>query len=100
MGGRRRFYQITHSFANSIVSKILKHSFLIEFSSIAQSCLTLCDPMNGQASLSITNSQNLPKLMSIESVMPSNHLLSSPPPPALNLSQQSFQMSQLFVSAG
>ena len=41
-----------------------------------------------QASLSITNSQSLPKLMSIESVMPSNHLiLSSPSPPALNLSQ-------------
>ena len=33
-----------------------------------------------QASLSITNSQSLLKLMSIESVMPSNHLipLSSP----------------------
>ena len=29
----------------------------------------------GQASLSITNSQSLPKLMSIESVMPSNHLI-------------------------
>ena len=28
-----------------------------------------------QASLSITNSQSLPKLMSIESVMPSNHLI-------------------------
>ena len=28
-----------------------------------------------QASLSITNSQNLPKLMSIESVMPSNNLI-------------------------
>ena len=28
-----------------------------------------------QASLSITNSRNLPKLMSIESVMPSNHLI-------------------------
>ena len=27
-----------------------------------------------QASLSITNSQSLPKLMSVESVMPSNHL--------------------------
>ena len=42
-----------------------------------------------QASLSITNSQSLPKLMSIELVMPSNHLilLSSPSPPALNLSQ-------------
>ena len=28
-----------------------------------------------QASLSITNSQSLPKLMSIELVMPSNHLI-------------------------
>ena len=36
----------------------------------------LCDPMDCsmQASLSITNSQSLFKLMSIESVMPSNHL--------------------------
>ena len=41
-----------------------------------------------QASLSITNSWSLPKLMSVELVMPSNHLiLSSPSPPALNLSQ-------------
>ena len=29
----------------------------------------------GQAFLSITNSQSLPKLMSIESIMPSNHLI-------------------------
>ena len=41
-----------------------------------------------QASLYITNCQSLPKPMSIESVMPSNHLiLLSPSPPALNLSQ-------------
>ena len=42
-----------------------------------------------QASLSITNCWNLPKPMSTESVMPSNHLipLSSPSAPALNLSQ-------------
>ena len=42
-----------------------------------------------QASLTITNSQSLPKLMSIELVMPSNHLiLCCPPfPPAFNLSQ-------------
>ena len=39
-----------------------------------------------QASLSITNSQSLLKLMSIESVMPS-HPVSSPSPPAFNLSQ-------------
>ena len=32
-------------------------------------------PIHYQASLSITNSQSLPKLMSIESVMPSNHLI-------------------------
>ena len=44
--------------------------------------------LGGQASLSITNSQSLLKLMFIELVMPSNHLiLSSPFPPALNLSQ-------------
>ena len=30
---------------------------------------------SSQASLSITNSQSLLKLMSIESVMPSNHLI-------------------------
>ena len=45
-------------------------------SSVAQSCPTLCDPMNrSQASLSITKSPSLPKLMSIESVMPSNYLI-------------------------
>ena len=45
--------------------------------SVAQSCLILCDPMDcsSQACLSITNSRSLLKLMSIESVMPSNHLI-------------------------
>ena len=40
--------------------------------------------------------------MSIESVMPSNHLsLSSPSPPAFNLSQhKGLQMSQFFLSGG
>ena len=47
------------------------------FSSAAQSCLTLCDPMDCSVpgSLSITSSQSLLKLMSFESVMPSNHLI-------------------------
>ena len=42
-----------------------------------QSCLTLCNPWTAahQASLSFTISQSLLKLMSIESVMPSNHLI-------------------------
>ena len=54
--------------------------------SVAQLCQTLCDPMDCQASLSITNSQSLLKLMSIESVIPSNHLALCPPlllPPSI-----------------
>ena len=49
----------------------------VQFSSVAQSCLTLCDPWTAarQASLSITNSWSLLKLMSIKLVMPSNHLI-------------------------
>ena len=47
------------------------------YCSVAQSCPTLCNPRTTalQASLSITNSQSLPKLKSIKSVMPSNHLI-------------------------
>ena len=52
------------------------------------------------ASLSITNSRSLPKLMSIESVMPSNHLILCHPLfilPSIFPSIRSFQMSQLFA---
>ena len=35
----------------------------------------MSDPLQPHESLSITNSRSLPKLMSIESVMPSNHLI-------------------------
>ena len=49
----------------------------VQLTSVTQSCLTLCDSMNAacQASLSIINSRSLPKLMSTESVMSSNHLI-------------------------
>ena len=52
-----------------------------QFSSVAQSCSTLCDSMAAacQASLSITNSRSSLRLISIESVMPSNHLIFCPP---------------------
>ena len=45
--------------------------------SLTQSCPVLCDPMNCSrlGLLSFMISQNLLKLMSIESVMPSNHLV-------------------------
>ena len=50
---------------------------LPQFSLVAQLCPTLLDPMDWahQVSLSFTNSQSLLKLMSIRSVMPSNHLI-------------------------
>ena len=46
----------------------------VQFSSVAQSCPTVCNYMDysTQAFLSITNSGCLLKFMSIESVMPSN----------------------------
>ena len=52
--------------------------FYAEFSSVVQSCPTVCDPMDcsmpGFPVLPCP-SQSLLKLMSIESVMPSNHLI-------------------------
>ena len=48
--------------------------FYFQFSSVAQLFLTLCNPMDC-STLCITNSQSLLKLMSIESVMPSNHVI-------------------------
>ena len=49
----------------------------VQFSSVAQSYPTPCNPIitARQASLTITNSQSLLKLMSIEMVMPSSHLI-------------------------
>ena len=54
-----------------------KSLIFFQFSSVAQSCLTLCDPMDCSRPgfLSITNSWSLLKLMSIQLVMPSNHLI-------------------------
>ena len=52
-----------------------------QFSSVAHLCPTLCDPMD----CSMPGLWSLLRLMSIESVMPSNHPLSSPSLPAFNL---------------
>ena len=48
-----------------------------QLTSVAQSCLTLCAPWTAahQTYLSITKTWSLLRLMSIESVMPSNHII-------------------------
>ena len=64
----------------------------VQFSSVTQSCLTLRTAAH-QASLSITNSQSLSILMSIELVMPSNHLILCHPlllPPSIFPSMRVF----------
>ena len=56
-----------------------------------------------QASLSIAYSQSLLKLMPIELVMPSSHLILCHPlllPPSIFPSIRVFQMSQLFIPGG
>ena len=56
-----------------------------------------------QASLSFTIAWSLLTLMSIESVMPSNHLILCHPLlllPSISTSSESFQMSLLFASGG
>ena len=59
---------------NRIYKNKTKLTLSVQFSTVAQLCPTLCDPVN-QASLSMTNSWSPPKPMSIESLMPSSHLI-------------------------
>ena len=96
----------THT-ASSHMEHTIRHPILT-LSSVQSSQSvypTLRDPMNWayQASLSITNSQSSLKLMSIESVMPSSHLILCRPfsscPQSLPASE-SFPMSQLCAWGG
>ena len=87
MNGPREYYakEINHT---------EKDKYHIQCSSVAQSCPTLWDPMNpSMPGLSVHHQLwSLLKLMSIESVMPSNHLilchsllLLSPIPPSIRV---------------
>ena len=52
----------------------MKLKILIQFSSVAQSCLTLCDPMNRRPPCPSPTPSSL-RFASTESVMPSSHLI-------------------------
>ena len=77
----------------------------IQFSSVTQSCLTLCNPMNSSMPGLPVHHQLLKftETHAIESVMPSNHLILCRPLllcPQSFPASWSFQMSQLFASGG
>ena len=66
---------VTSLFVNDTFKK--KLSVSVQFSSVSQSYLTLCDPMNHSTPGLPVHHQllDLLKLKSIKSVMPSNHLI-------------------------
>ena len=70
----------THIYVSTFLGFFSHLGHSVQFSAVAQSCMTLCDtgplcPSPRRATLSITNSQSLLKLMHIESVMTSSHLI-------------------------
>ena len=82
---------VLHCSPESITTLLISY----QFSSVAQSCLALWDPMDCSTPglPVITNSQSLPKLTSIKLVMPSNHLILCCPllfPPSIFLSIRVF----------
>ena len=74
----------------------------VQFSSVTQSCLTLYDPMN-HSTPGLPVHHHLPEftqthVQRVRDAIQPSHPLSSPSPPAPNLSQhQSFPKSQLFT---
>ena len=80
-------------------------AFIVQFSSVAQSCPTLCNPMN-RSTPGLTVRHQLLEFTQThvhqvgDAIQPS-HSLSSPSPPAPNPSQhQSFPVSQLIAWGG
>ena len=98
------------SFRMDWLDLLVVHSS-VQFSSVAQSCLTLCDPMNRSMPGLPVNHQLLEPTQTYVhrvgvAIQPS-HSLSSPSPPALNLSQHqglfkwvsfSHEVAKVFVS--
>ena len=95
---------LSDAFSASIHTIIWFFFSLLIWSVQSQLCLTVCDPWTAacEASLSVTNSRSLLKLMSIELVMPLTISSSVGPFSCLQSfpTSGSFQMSQFFASGG
>ena len=86
-------------------TRILSNSCSVQFISVAQSCPTLCDPMNHSTPGLPVHHQLLEftqtSIHRVSDAIQPSHPLSSPSPPVPNPSQhQSFPMSQLFTWGG
>ena len=70
-----RIYKVV--WVANVAKKQNNEGLHLQFSSVAQSCPTLCEPINRSTpGLPVhTNSRSSLRLMSIESVMPSSHLI-------------------------
>ena len=73
---KKAFQNIQHTFMMKTIQKMGPEGFSVQFSSVFQLCLTLrpCG-LQPVRPLTIPNSWNISKLVSIESVMPSNGLV-------------------------
>ena len=86
---------IAGSYGSSISNFLRNLSASVQFSSVTQSCLTLCNPMN-HSTTGLPVHHQLPKFTQThvhrvgDAIQPS-HPLSSPSPPAPNPSHQLFQ---------
>ena len=89
-----------HVYKMGVLCAVINRS--VQFSSVAQLCPTLCDPMNRSTPGLLVHHQLLEPTEThvhrVSDAIQPSHPLSSPSPPALNPSQhQSSPMSQLFT---
>ena len=90
----------------SMESQRVRYDLVTHLSSVAESCLTLCEPMGCSSPGFPVHHQLLECAQTyvhrVDDAIQPSHPLSSPSPPALNLSQHQdlFPMSQFFESGG
>ena len=87
----------------NVICEVLHIKRIVQFSHSVMSDSVILWTAACQASLSITKTQSLLKFMSVESMMPSNHLILCRPiflPPLIFPSIRVFPMSQFFASGG
>ena len=98
-------FEGTHTKKTAYPVKLEWWQTCIQFSSVAQSCPTLCNPMN-RSTPGLPVHHQLPEftqthILQVSDAIQPSHPLSSPSPPAPNPSQhQSFPMNQLFAWGG